>query len=400
MTQSLPAPNAQRFAVIGGVESFARGTTVSVFPLVMYHAWGNAAIVSQIYFVVGFVSLLTALLVPWLTRVFTRRPIYIFSAGLYVVGAGFGALGGKFATAALLCCVMAAAISFVCFNAYVLDNLEKSEFGRLETLRLFYSGSGWVVGPVMGVWLMTWWEGAPFVMVAAAALVMLTLILRTPLGRGKAIIQSPGRSSNPLAHVHRFFSQPRLVTAWLIPLARSCGWWFYFVYIGIFAVEQGLGDQVGGIAASVANMGLFLTPLMLQWMQRHSVRIAVRTGFLFAGLCFIGAALLSVLPWVTVAILIVGTCFLVLLDTSGALPFMMAVKPSERTEMSAVYSSFRDASGIISPAIAWVVLQYFPVAGVFAACGLLLLAAWLVAARLHPQLGIPGASRKRHTLNA
>lgn len=400
MTAHLPAPNAQRFATIGGVESFARGTTVSVFPLVMYHAWGSAALVSQIYFVVGVVSLLTALMVPVLTRVFTRRSIYLFSIILYLIGAGFGALGGKFATASLLCSVIAAAISFVCFNAYVLDNLDKSEFGRLETLRLFYSGLGWVVGPAMGVWLMARWHGAPFVMVALAALVMLTLVLRTPLGRGKTIIQSPGRSSNPVANVLRFFSQPRLVTAWLIPLARSCGWWFYFVYIGIFAVEQGLGDQVGGIAASVANMGLFLTPLMLQWMQRHSVRMAVRTGFLFGGLCFMGASLLSVLPWVTVAILIVGTCFLVLLDISGALPFMMAVKPSERTEMSAVYSSFRDASGIISPAIAWVVLQYFPVAGVFAACGLLLLAVWLVAARLHPQLGIPGAARTRNALKA
>jgi hypothetical protein len=106
--------------------------------------------------------------------------------------------------------------------------------------------------------------------------------------------------------------------------------------------------------------------------------------------------LLSFLPWLTVAVLILGTFFLVLLDTSGALPFMMAVKPSERTEMSAVYSSFRDASGIISPAIAWLVLQYFPVVGVFAASGLVLMAAWLVAARLHPQLGIPGASRTRN----
>ena len=309
MTQPLPAPNAQRFAMIGGVESFARGTTVSVFPLVMYHAWGSAAVVSQIYFVVGLVSLVMALMVPLLARVFTRRPIYIFSIVLYLVGAIFGTLGGKLATTALLCSVIAAAISFVCFNAYVLDNLDKSEFGRLETLRLFYSGLGWVVGPVMGVWLMSLWDGAPFVMVAVAALVMLTLILRTPLGRGKAIIQSPGRSSNPLAHVRRFFSQPRLVTAWLIPLARSCGWWFYFVYIGIFAVEQGLGNQVGGIAASVANMGLFLAPLMLLWMQRHSVRKAVRAGFFFGGLCFIGAALLSVLPWVTVAVLIFGTFF-------------------------------------------------------------------------------------------
>ena len=400
MTQLLPAPNAQRFAMIGGVESFARGTTVSVFPLVMYHAWGSAAVVSQIYFVVGLVSLVTALMVPLLTRVFTRRPIYIFSAFLYLFGAGFGILGGKFATAALLCSVIAAAISFVCFNAYVLDNLDKSEFGRLETLRLFYSGLGWVVGPVMGVWSMSWWAGSPFVMVATAALVMLTLILRTPLGRGKAIIQSPGRSSNPVANVLRFFSQPRLVTAWLIPLARSCGWWFYFVYIGIFAVEQGLGNQVGGIATSVANMGLFLTPLMLQWMQRNSVRVAVRAGFFFGGLSFIGATLLSVLPWLTVAVLILGTFFLVLLDTCGALPFMMAVKPSERTEMSAVYSSFRDASGIISPAIAWLVLQFFPVVGVFAASGFLLMAAWLVSARLHPQLGIPGASRIRNSHNA
>jgi predicted MFS family arabinose efflux permease len=366
----------------------------------MYHAWGSAAMVSQIYFVVGLVSLVTALMVPLLTRVFTRRLIYIFSALLYLVGAGFGILGGKFATAALLCSVIAAAISFVCFNAYVLDNLDKSEFGRLETLRLFYSGLGWVVGPVMGVLSMSWWAGSPFVMVAIAALVMLTLILRTPLGRGKAIIQSPGRSSNPVANVLRFFSQPRLVTAWLIPLARSCGWWFYFVYIGIFSVEQGLGDQVGGIATSVANMGLFLTPLMLQWMQRNSVRVAVRAGFFFGGLSFIGATLLSVLPWLTVAVLILGTFFLVLLDTCGALPFMMAVKPSERTEMSAVYSSFRDASGIISPAIAWLVLQFFPVVGVFAASGFLLMAAWLVSARLHPQLGIPGASRIRNPHNA
>jgi MFS transporter, ACDE family, multidrug resistance protein len=42
------------------------------------------------------------------------------------------------------------------------------------------------------------------------------------------------------------------------------------------------------------------------------------------------------------------------------------------------------------------VLQYFPVVGVFAASGLVLMAAWLVAARLHPQLGIPGASRTRN----
>ena len=75
----------------------------------------------------------------------------------------------------------------------------------------------------------------------------------------------------------------------------------------------------------------------------------------------------------------------------------MSVKPSERTEMSAVYSSFRDVSGIVSPAIAWVVLQFVPVVGVFAVGALILLGAWLLAGQLHPQLGVPGAARARST---
>jgi len=160
-------------------------------------------------------------------------------------------------------------------------------------------------------------------------------------------------------------------------------------------VQNGLGEQVGGIAMSLANMGLFLAPLMLRWMQRRSVREAVRTGFLASAGCFILASLASPLPWVTVALLVLGAYFLILLDVCAGLPFMMAVKPSQRSEMSAVYSSFRDVSGILSPALAWGVLHFSPVAGVFAAFGLALLAAWALAGRLHPQLGVPGGRRVR-----
>ena len=96
-----------------------------------------------------------------------------------------------------------------------------------------------------------------------------------------------------------------------------------------------------------------------------------------------------------VALLMLGAYFLVLLDICGGLPFLMSVKPSQRTEMSAVYSSFRDVSGILSPGLAWLVLQFSPVAGIFAAGGLAMLAAWLVAGRLHPELGVPGRERLR-----
>ncbi|OZA13998.1 MAG: MFS transporter, partial [Rhodobacterales bacterium 17-64-5] len=82
-----------------------------------------------------------------------------------------------------------------------------------------------------------------------------------------------------------------------------------------------------------------------------------------------------------------ASIFLVMLDVVGGLPFLMSVKPSERTEMSAVYSSFRDVSSILTPGAAWLVLLVAPLPGIFIAAGVGLLSAFAVAGRLHPRLG-------------
>ena len=69
----------------------------------------------------------------------------------------------------------------------------------------------------------------------------------------------------------------------------------------------------------------------------------------------------------------------------GVVPVLL---PGDRMRLPA-------SAGILSPGIAWLVLQFFPVIGVFAVAGLALLAAWLVAGKLHPELGVPGAERLR-----
>jgi hypothetical protein len=128
---------------------------------------------------------------------------------------------------------------------------------------------------------------------------------------------------------------------------------------------------------------------MLRYARRTSVRRAVRIAFGLGGACFVISALFAPLPWVAVVAMMGASVFLVLLDVVGGLPFLMAVKPSERTEMSAVYSSFRDVSGILTPAAAWVVLVPFgaPLAAFFAVTGAGMLGAYAVASRLHPRLG-------------
>ncbi|NND17200.1 MAG: MFS transporter [Silicimonas sp.] len=383
-----PAPSVRGFAILAGAEAVARGILISVFPVVMYNTLQDARVVSEVYFIIGAISLMIGLLIPYLIRFIPRWWVYVFGTVMFVSGASLTILQTPgTAIAGLALTTFAVVTTFVCFNAYVLDHVAKIQLGRFETSRLLYSALGWTAGPALGTFLYGWWRPAPFLIAALAAATMLLIFLVMRLGNGKLITKRSRAPANPFAYFSRFFAQPRLVTGWTFAVVRSCGWWVYVVYLPIFAVQNGLGSQLGGIALSITNAALFFTPLMLRFMQRRSVRAAVRTGFLMSGLLFLLAGAPNGTPELTVALLMAGSIFLILLDVSAGLPFLLAVKPSERTEMSAIYSSFRDVSGIVTPGAAWLVLLAAPLSAVFSAGGAALLFTWLLSAKLHPRLG-------------
>ena len=387
-------PTARAFATLSGVENMIRGTLLSVLPLAIYTALGDARSVSAVYLAIGIGSLIFGMLLPWINRRIPRRWLYTLGAGLYLTGCCLGMVGGPFIVPALACCTLGTVTCFICLNAYVLDYIAKADLGRTETLRMFYSAFAWTVGPVTGVLMWQLWRPLPFLVGATFAIALMAVFWWLRLGNGKLIQRARAPAPNPLAYLGRFAAQPRLIAGWMFAVIRSCGWWVYIVYLPIFAIENGLPEKLGGIAVSATNALLFATPLILAWVQRGSVRRAVRTGFLVSGLAFVLGAGLAPVPWLTVAVLMLGAAFLVLLDVAGGLPFLMAVKPSERTEMAAVYSSFRDVSGILTPGVGALVLMVAPLQGLFAAAGLGLLGMFLLAGRLHPMLGIAPPLRR------
>ncbi|EBA15478.1 hypothetical protein RSK20926_14711 [Roseobacter sp. SK209-2-6] len=385
-----PAPSIRDFGILAGLEAVVRGSLISVFPLALYRSLGDAALVSASYFAVGILSLIVGLLLPGLIRLIPRRWAYSIGTLMFVASAACACWGGT--TGMLLALALntiAAVVTFICFNAYVLDYIERVELGRCETSRMFYSALGWTAGPMVGVVMMKHWEPAPFLLSGFAALVMLATFWRMRMGNGKQISKARSPAANPLAYLPRFLAQPRLIAGWLFAVIRSCGWWIYVVYLPIFAIESNLGEELGGFLLSFTNAALFGAPLLQRWIQRHSIRFAVQFGFLIVALCFTLAYLNSGQPWVAVILLVMGSIALIELDICAGLPFLMAVKPSERTEMSAVYSSYRDVSGILTPGLAWAVLLLLPVAGIFAAGGVALAGAGLLAGKLHPRLGRP-----------
>ena len=66
----------------------------------------------------------------------------------------------------------------------------------------------------------------------------------------------------------------------------------------------------------------------------------------------------------------------------------MAVRPSQRTEMSAVYSTYRDVSSVITPGTVSLVLMLAPLKAVFGITAACFLGCVLVARKLHPRLGV------------
>lgn len=381
------------FAALSGFEAVARGMLISVFPLAVYEALQDAQQVSQAYFLIGLLSLVAGLMVPWANRLIPRRWLYTGGAAMFALGDLLALQGGSVAVLSGLALItVATVVLFVCLNAYVLDFVARSDLGESETLRMFYAALGWTLGPVAGVYAHDFWAPLPFLISAAAIAGQLTLFWAMRAGNGKQISRAKAPAANPLAFLARFVAQPRLVAGWLFAVIRSCGWWVYVVYLPIFAVEAGLGPKLGGAMLSTTNALLFATPLMLRLIRRSSIRMAVRSGFSGAAAMFVLAGIGAPVPVAAAALLALGSIFLIFLDICGGLPFLMAVKPSERTEMSAIYSSFRDISGILTPGAAALILMVAPLSGIFIAGGAALFAAWGIAGRLHPNLG-----RKRLT---
>ena len=389
-----PTPRIEHFALLAGLEAAVRGTLISAMPLVVYQALGDAKATSVVYFVAGIIALVWGLMVPWATRHIPRRWAYTGGCTLYLCGMTLAVIGTSWSVPlSLVCNAMATATNFVCFNAYVLDYVNRENLGRSQSVQMAYAAAPWAIGPMTGVGLFHYWSPAPFLLAGSFAILLLTTFWILRLGNGKQIQRAKGPAVNPLGYLGRFFRQPRLIAGWMFAVMRSCGWWVYVVYLPIFCIEAGLGDKVGGIALSVSNALLFAAPAVNRLARRHSVRRSVRVAFGACGILLLLAGLLAVLPWMTVALCMAASVFLVTLDVVGGLPFLMSVKPSERTEMSAVYSSFRDVSSILTPGAAWLILWVAPLPGIFVAAGVGLLAAWTVAGRLHPRLGTPRPSR-------
>ena len=385
----LASPGAEAFATLYALESLSRAILATVLPLQALKLVSDAQGVSLIFFAVSLISLCGGLLVPWLVRVTARRWVYSLGA-VFLASAPFflsgDALGAFFAGMALR--ALAIAAMAICFSLYIMDFIARKDFGRSEPMRLFYSAGAWSAGPFLGVYLAEAVHPlAPYALSAAVAAAALGYFWFLRITDNPAVKQAAGPTPSPLRYVRRYFSQARLTLAWTLSTGRNIWWVVFFIYAPIYAVEAGLGEVAGGAIVSCGTAFLFLMPVLGRLVQRTGIRNVFVIGYAAGGFLTLGLTAAWDVPWVGACLLISAAFGMIIVDAGGNMLFLLAVRPRERPEMTAVYSTYRDVADIAPPGAFSVLLRFFELPVVFVVSGLTALGLAVLSGKIHRRLG-------------
>lgn len=387
-------PGARSFGVLFALESLTRALLTTVIPLEALRIVGNAQIVSVLFFSASLVGLAGGLLVPWIVRRTARR--WVYSAGVVLLGLAAAVLVGGTPAAQMLGMmlrVLGVVAMSICLNLYIMDHIARRDLGRAEPQRVFYSAAAWTAGPFLGVTLSEQFgPWAAYLASAVCAAIVLGYFWTLRLSESPAFAQPRTPAPNPLRNVHRYFAQQRLVMAWTVSICRNAWWAMFLIYAPIFAVESGLGAYVGGLVSSLVMGFMFLIPLWGWCGRRLGLRWILTVGFGVSGLATLLAAVLAGMPWVALGLLVAAAFLMVMLDSVGNMPFLLAVHRHERAEMTSVYSTYRDVADMVPPGVYALLLLVFKLPIVFVTGGLMMVTMAALARAVHPRLGLARAA--------
>jgi MFS family permease len=364
-------PGATVFAVLSGMESFSRALIAGVLPIEAYRILETAMKVSEVYAIVGAISLVVSLLVPIAMRKVRRK--WVFSAGcLCMVAAPLLLIAGEYLPflAALQFRSLAVVFINIALNLYILDYIRRKEFLVAEPRRLTAMGFSWCTGPALGIWL--YQEHGPYAaFVPAAVGSLLTLCYFWYLRMQENPMVAPAKIKAPsaFANIRRFIRQPRMRLAWLITFARSSYWTTFFVYPPLAIIDAG-GDPM--IAAAMLSCGqalLFTSPFAGRMGARFGVRRIIIFGLLLCGVMNIVGGFIGSDPVLIALVFFAAAGGSAILDALGNIPFLRAVHAYERAEMTSVFRTYIEMSQLLPQAIYTAALVFFPLQSVFLILG-------------------------------
>jgi ACDE family multidrug resistance protein len=386
--QAFPGGAGEPIARLNALEGLGRSMLIGIIPLLTLEALGSKEQVTRAYLIASILTLVITLNYASLERILKRRWVITLGVALTVIAVIIFLLGEGM-TIALAIGLQAAAASIfsVCISLYIMDYIGKKQLIYTESRRLMYTGIAWIIGPSLGLWL---WENfpswSPFVLTAISALCMLFYFWYLRLGHSEVIRPAKKSPAKLLAIIPRFFGQPTMRVAYTIVLSRAIFWVSLFVYGPIYVVEAGLPNWVAGGLLSMVSGLLLASPLIRKLASRYGTRLVIIYALNLTAISMLMLFFLGDPQPVGLMFWVLASLGGVTVDVLGNIPFMRLVKPHERTEMTMIYSTWRDASYLLTPLIVSLVLLFAPFEVFYVLLAVILIGASVAASYLPRRL--------------
>ena len=374
---SASTPGGTILGIVYACDGASRAVLSSVLSLIGLKILdGDTFLLSIFLFCAALLSLPITLFAGALIKILSRK--YVFTIGailalismiLFVSGTPLTFMFGNTLRMAGAGWVM------MCISLYTMDFIPRRELATAESRKVLFSGIAWIIFPALGTW--TWvnvGEDAPFYIATVILVILLGFFWFLRINESSSITPPSPDNINVARNVKSYFSNPHMRVAYLIAVARSSSWVMFFTYGPIYIKEAGIAEEWIGI-----YMGLIVSVLLFSGQfsrigQYIGIRRTIMLSFCLAGFSLVILGLLPKPFLGGLLLLLLASIGLDMLDIIGNIPFMRMVTPKIRTEMTTVFSTWREFSFVLTPGLSAVILLFANLTSLFLVLGLVLLA--------------------------
>ena len=377
-------PNGLTLSTIYGMENASRATLGSLITIVGLEVFESAKLMSVSIFISSIIALPVVLFAGNLIGLLSRKYIFSIASILIIAGTLLLSLDNFLSyTFGNILRMSGAGLIMICVSLYTMDFIPRKELAQVESRKILFAAMSWVFFPGIGTWL---WVNTsklvPFILSSTLMLLLLIIFWWLRIKEAEQIEQPNKDNLGFMKNLKLYFRNPHMRVAYLIAVTRSASWVFFFTYGPIYFIEAGIPlEWVGFVMGSIISIFIF-SSYFAKIGEIIGIRRTIFYSFILSG---ISLSIIGILPEPTllgILFLLIATLGMDMLDIIGNLPFMRMVNPKQRTEMTTVYSTWREFSFALTPGFASIFLIFLNVQSLFLVMGIVLFSAGLFSKRM------------------
>jgi MFS family permease len=367
------------FAWLALTTGLANAAFWTIFPLIVENVLGSEVFVGIFFSIISMIALGGSLLSTVILRRFSRVNVakwsflgctffillftlIIAQTHLYIFEiprALFTLMGG------------------IVLSLYIRDTAKAHKLGLAEGRYYLYANIGWLIGPIIGGYLALL-VSRNAIFVFSALLYLLSFFIfqhqhvkQHHLIKHKKETQTITELFN---NVKDFFKIKELWKVYGIAFGLNFWWAISCIYIPLYVMSQGFGDNVVGwvVAGGILPL-VFFEKLIGKLADKHGLRVYMATGFLIIALITLFFNIISIVPIVLIlmAVVNIGAAFIEPLQETYLFEI---IKKKDEERFYGVYNTSDPLANIVGPLIASGLILVWGFQGVwYGSAGILLI---------------------------